>query len=119
MPVPRLSYVEIPAAATAPSRDFYARAFGWAFTDFGPDYAATTTGDVDLGINASGDAPIGAILPIVEVDDLEAALAAVVDAGGELVVPIFAYPGGRRFHFRDPAGNVLGVFVDESAGTPG
>jgi predicted enzyme related to lactoylglutathione lyase len=34
-------------------------------------------------------------------------------AGGEIVVPIFAFPGGRRFHFRDPAGNGLGVFVNE------
>lgn len=111
----RISYVELPAAQVAGTRDFYARAFGWAFTNFGPDYAATTGGDVDIGINgSSGEVGSAAHpLPIVEVQDLEAALDSVVAAGGEIIVPIFAFPGGRRFHFRDPAGNELGVFVNE------
>jgi predicted enzyme related to lactoylglutathione lyase len=34
----------------------------------------------------------------------------VRSAGGEVVEGPFDYPGGRRFHFRDPSGNVLGVF---------
>jgi predicted enzyme related to lactoylglutathione lyase len=109
----RISYVELPVKGTGPVRDFYAQAFGWGFTDFGPDYAATTGGDVDLGLNGSDDQPIDAVLVLVEVQDLEASLAKVEAAGGEVVVPVFAYPGGRRFHFRDPAGNVLGVFVSE------
>ncbi|MDP5278620.1 VOC family protein [Sphingomonas sp. DG1-23] len=109
----RISYVELPAARAGETRDFYAKAFGWAFTDFGPDYAATTGGDVDVGINGGDDKAIAHLLPIVEVQDLEAALDKVVAAGGEVTVPIFAFPGGRRFHFRDPAGNQLGVFVNE------
>ncbi len=109
----RISYVELPVKQVAGVRDFYAGAFGWAFTDFGPDYAATTGGDVDLGINGSDDQPIAQVLALVEVDDLEAALGKVVQAGGEVTAPIFPYPGGRRFHFRDPAGNELGVFVNE------
>ena len=111
----RLSYIELPAQATGPVRDFYSTAFGFAFTDYGPDYSATTTGDVDIGLNASTDAPITFVLPIIQVDDLEAALESVVTSGGTITVPIFAYPGGRRFHFKDPAGNELGVFVDESS----
>jgi predicted enzyme related to lactoylglutathione lyase len=39
-------------------------------------------------------------------------LARVEAAGGEVVDPIFEFPGGRRFHFRDPAGNVLGVWAE-------
>jgi uncharacterized protein len=113
MQMARISYVEVPAKQVGAVRDFYAGAFGWQFTDFGPDYAATTGGDVDLGINGSDDQPIEALLPIVEVDDLEAAQTRVEAAGGTVEVPIFAYPGGRRFHFRDPAGNLLGVFVNE------
>ena len=35
------------------------------------------------------------------------ALAAVEGAGGRIVRPIFAFPGGRRFHFLDPSGNEL------------
>jgi uncharacterized protein len=109
----RISYVELPVGAVAGVRDFYAGAFGWTFTDFGPDYAATTGGDVDLGLNGSDDQRISNVLALVEVQDLEAAQARVEASGGTISVPIFSYPGGRRFHFRDPAGNELGVFVNE------
>lgn len=109
----RISYIELPVAQVPAVRDFYAAAFSWDFTDFGPEYAATTTDDVDLGLNGAADPGIAAPLPIVETSDLEAALARVEAAGGAVTAPIFAYPGGRRFHFRDPAGNELGVFVRE------
>lgn len=109
----RISYVEMPVADVGGARDFYANAFGWSFTDFGPDYSATTGGDVDVGLNGSEDHAIAQLLPVVEVQDLEGALEKVVAAGGSITVPIFAFPGGRRFHFRDPAGNELGVFVNE------
>lgn len=114
----RISYVELPAKDVAGQRDFYARAFGWEFADFGPDYSATTTGDVDMGLNGSDDHAIAGIMPIVEVEDLEAALESVVAAGGVVTLPIFAFPGGRRFHFRDPHGNELGVFVNDPSATP-
>ncbi len=42
-------------------------------------------------------------------DDLEATVAAVRDAGGTVTAPPFSFPGGRRFHFTDPAGNQLGA----------
>ena len=109
----RISYLELPAKDVAGTRDFYARAFAWQFTDFAPHYAATTTGDTDLGINGSDEQAIPLLLPIVEVDDLEAACERVRGAGGAITVPSGALPGGRRFHFRDPAGNELGVFVNE------
>lgn len=44
---------------------------------------------------------------MIEVADLEAAEHAVRAAGGEITAPIFAFPGGRRFHFRDPDGHEL------------
>jgi hypothetical protein len=47
---------------------------------------------------------------ILKADDLEGALARVEAAGGQITAPIFEFPGGRRFHFRDPAGNELGVW---------
>ena len=46
-------------------------------------------------------------LPVIEVESLEATEAAVRAAGGEITRATFAFPGGRRFHFRDPAGNEL------------
>lgn len=105
----RLNYLELPVAATGPAKSFYSAVMGWTFTDYGPDYAATTSGDTDLGLDA--DTSLTVMLPVIEVDDLEATLAAVEAAGGTVVQPIFAFPGGRRFHFRDPDGHVLAAMV--------
>lgn len=102
----RLNYLELPVADRARATTFYAAAFGWHFTDYGPDYAATTSGDTDVGLDAASDG-VAHPLPVIEVDDIDAALAAVEAAGGRVTVPIFAFPGGRRFHFADPDGHVL------------
>lgn len=107
----RLNYVELPARDLAAMKAFYGAAFGWSFTDFGPSYAATTTGDVDVGIDGDLTEATAQLLPVIEVDDLEATLAAVVAAGGVVTQPIFAFPGGRRFHFRDPHGHELAAMV--------
>lgn len=103
----RLNYVELPAAEIGPAKAFYEAAFGWSLTEFGPTYAATMTGDTDVGIQADAEEATKAPLPVIDVDDLDAALAAVTAAGGTIVRPIFAFPGGRRFQFLDPAGNEL------------
>ncbi|MEG8038347.1 VOC family protein [Sphingomonas sp. LR60] len=102
----RLYYLELPTRDRAASKGFYAQAFGWTFTDFGPDYAATLSGDTDVGLDAAADR-IAAPLPVIEVEDLEAVQDAVERAGGTITVPIFAFPGGRRFHFRDIDGHEL------------
>ncbi len=107
----RIDYVELPSAtAHELTRAFYRQAFDWDFTDYGPDYSATTSGDVDLGLNGQPDEALAAPLPVVRVDDLEAAFDAVTKAGGTIAKPIFSFPGGRRFHFIDPAGSELAVW---------
>lgn len=103
----RISFVELPASDLHSTRSFYADAFGLAFTDFGPTYSCTLTGDVDLGLQADASEATAAPLVVITVDDLEASLEAVRAAGGVVTKPIFAFPGGRRFHFRDPSGNEL------------
>ena len=105
----RLNYVELPASDVKASRSFYEQAFGWRMTEFGPSYSATTTGDTDLGLDGDQAERPKAPLPVIQVSDLEAALAAVEHAGGTIVRPIFSFPGGRRFQFRDPSGNELAV----------
>ena len=50
-------------------------------------------------------------LPVIRVPDLVIARDAVAAAGGVVTRPIFAYPGGQRFHFRDPAGNELAAYT--------
>jgi predicted enzyme related to lactoylglutathione lyase len=104
-PMARLNYVELPVADMETAKTFYEAAFGWSLTGFGPTYAATITGDTDIGLQADPAEATKAPLPVIEVEDLEAALEAVKAAGGEIVRPIFAFPGGRRFQFRDPGGN--------------
>jgi predicted enzyme related to lactoylglutathione lyase len=112
---PRIDYVELPSiTAHELTRAFYSRAFGWTFADYGPDYSATTTGDVDVGLNGQHDEALAAPLPVVRVDDLDAAFASVTGAGGIIAKPIFSFPGGRRFHFIDPSGSELAVW--EAAG---
>ncbi len=103
----RLNYVELPVGAIGETKAFYETAFGWSLTEFGPTYAATMSGDTDVGLQADAAEATKAPLPVIDVDDLEAALAAVEKAGGRLTRPIFAFPGGRRFQFLDPAGNEL------------
>jgi predicted enzyme related to lactoylglutathione lyase len=104
-----IDYVELPGGDLPATKSFYAQAFGWSFQDYGPEYAALHEAGLDGGFDATkgrGTAP----LVILKAADLEGALTRVEAAGGEVVDPIFDFPGGRRFHFRDPAGNVLGVW---------
>ncbi len=103
----RLNYVELPVRDIGAARAFYERAFGWSMTEFGPTYAATVTGDTDVGLQADAAEATKAPLAVIEVEDLEAAFQAVEQAGGTIVRSIFAFPGGRRFHFVDPSGNEL------------
>ena len=109
MSTPRLNYVELPVRDVGAAKAFYESAFGWALTEFGPTYACTLSGDTDIGLQGDAAEASAAPLPVIQVDDLEAALAAVTGAGGTVVRPIFAFPGGRRFQFTDPAGNELAV----------
>lgn len=105
----RLNYVELPVKDVPVARAFYEAAFGWSLTDFGPTYAATLTGDTDIGLQGDAAEATASPLPVIQVDDLEAALAAVTAAGGAVVRPIFSFPGGRRFQFADPGGNEIAV----------
>jgi uncharacterized protein len=110
----RIDYVELPSlTAHELTRAFYSKAFGWSFTSYGPDYSATTIGDVDVGLNGTVEDALSAPLPVIRVDDLEAALRAVVAAGGTVARPIFSFPGGRRFHFIDPGGSELAVWSEK------
>jgi uncharacterized protein len=103
----RLNYVELPTGDIAAARGFYESVFGWSMTEFAPTYAATITGDTDVGLQADRSEATRAPLPVIEVDDLEGTLALVERAGAKVVRPIFAFPGGRRFHFLDPSGNEI------------
>jgi predicted enzyme related to lactoylglutathione lyase len=105
----RINFVELPVTDTEAAKAFYEAMFGWSLTAFGPTYASTMTGDVDLGLQGDAAEAATAPLPVIEVAELDAWPAKIVAAGGRVVRPIFGFPGGRRFHFTDPSGNELAV----------
>jgi predicted enzyme related to lactoylglutathione lyase len=107
----RIDYVEMPGAELGETKRFYTEAFGWAFTDYGPSYAAFDEG-LDGGFWSDSEANAKPVF-ILFAYDLEAMEVKVRAAGGVIVKPIFAFPGGRRFHFTDPAGSELAVWSED------
>ena len=108
----RLDYVEMPVPDVAKAKAFYGRVFGWSFTDDGPDYASFNDGRLSGGLREEQSRPGSGALVIFYATDLVALRTAVVAAGGRIVRDIYDFPGGRRFHFTDPAGNELAVWSD-------
>ena len=110
-----ITYIEFVATDIERVKQFYAAAFGWSFQDWGPEYASITGAGNDGGF-CKGDAHEGpcksAPLIVLYSADLKATEAAIVAAGGSIVVPAFEFPGGRRFHFSDGVGNVLAVWSE-------
>ena len=108
----KVDYIELSATDLSAIKRFYAAAFGWSFQDWGEDYISFEDGRLTGGFR-SGDSVRGSTLVILYAGDLEASEAAVRSAGGGITVPIFSFPGGRRFHFTDPSGNELAVWSDK------
>jgi predicted enzyme related to lactoylglutathione lyase len=116
MPMPKhhtINYVEFPAEDLAAVKQFYGKAFGWKFTDYGPDYTSFTDGVLDGGFAKGTVAGETGALVVLYSDNLEASVETVAACGGKIAKPIFTFPGGRRFHFIDPAGNGLAVWSDK------
>lgn len=107
------NYIELVVSSpddVAASRAFFETVFGWTYQQWGEGYADTHDSGVVSGLSAEdGAAPIP--LPVVYADDLEAMYASVRAAGGTVTREIFSFPGGRRFHFREPSGNELAVWT--------
>ena len=108
----RVDYVEFPATDVAAARRFYEAAFGWTFTDYGPDYTSFADGRLAGGFRRADAAERGGPLIVIFALDLGDAERRVRDAGGTIVTPAYEFPGGRRFHFTDPSGNELAVWTD-------
>ena len=108
----RIDYIELPSTGISETKRFYSAAFGWKFTDYGPDYTSFEDGRLNGGFHATERGGAAGILIVIFAVDLAAAERAVRNAGGSIVKPVFEFPGGRRFHFTDPSGNELAVWSD-------
>jgi uncharacterized protein len=111
----KVCYIEIPARDIGLSADFYAKVFGWPIRQRGDGHTAfdDTTGEVSgtwvVGRPAASEP---GLLIYVMVDSVAATVAAVIANGGELVQPIGADAPEVIARFRDPAGNVIGLYQE-------
>lgn len=108
----QIQYIEFLSEELERIKTFYSEAFGWKFTDYGPEYSAFEGEYVDGGFTP-GNPVKGSVVVILYSERLEETLEKVKSAGGKIVKEIFSFPGGRRFHFRDPDGNELAVWSDK------
>ena len=114
----KLNYVEYPSSDLEATKAFFEKAFGWTFTDYGPEYTAFSSQGLDGGffkadLHSSTDS--GAALLVFYSNNLEGTLNKVSNAGGTVIKPIFSFPGGRRFHFSEPSGNEFAVWSEVAA----
>ncbi len=107
-----LDYVEFPTNNIAATKRFYSDVFGWRFTDYGPAYTSFSDGRLSGGFDAARKPGSGGPLVVIYVDNLARTEKTVEAAGGKITRAVFAFPGGRRFHFTDPGGNELGVWSE-------
>ena len=108
----QMDYIEFPATDIEATKRFYSSVFGWSFTDYGPNYTSFHDGRLAGGFTMSAKPVKGGPLVVVYARGLEEAQQRVIAAGGKIVIEIFEFPGGRRFHFSDPNGNELAVWSE-------
>lgn len=111
----QITYIEFSSTDIEQTKKFYSTVFGWTFQDWGPEYIDFHGAGIHGGfakVEAHDGPAKFAPLVVLYSSDLEATEKAVAAAGGSIVVPTFAFPGGRRFHFTDGVGNVLAVWSE-------
>jgi len=113
----KICYLEIPAKDVAQSADFYQRVFGWSIRKRGDGTTAfdDTTGQVS-GSWVVGRAPAttSGMLVYIMVENVAAILDLVVASGGAIAEPVSAKGPTIIAKFRDPAGNVVGLYQESS-----
>jgi uncharacterized protein len=110
----KICYVEVPATDVDRSADFYSKVFGWKLRRRGDGAVAfdDTTGEVSGTWVTSRTASDPGLLIYIMVESVAAACTAVVANGGEIVQPIGADAPEITARFRDPGGNVVGLYQE-------
>ncbi len=108
-----IDYIEFTVVDVAAAKRFYTAAFGWAFNDYGPDYAGIQSEGREVGgLRKDASVRAGGPLVVLYSRALEDTLTKVKEAGGRIAKGPYPLPGGRRFHFSDPSGNELAVWSE-------
>lgn len=111
----KICYIEMPATDIRRSADFYAKTFGWNLRHRGDGATAfdDSVGEVS-GTWIVGRPPSSqpGLLFYIMVDNVEATVQKVIANGGELVQPIGADAPEITARFRDPGGNVIGLYQE-------
>lgn len=108
-----IDYIEFPAKSIEElnkTKNFFNEVFGWSYQQWGDDYVDTKDSGVSSGISA--DNPPATSLPVVYVANIQKVYDGVKTAGGIITKEIFDFPGGKRFHFQDPAGNQMAAWSE-------
>lgn len=106
-----INYVEFPSQNLRATKEFYWRVFDWKFTDIGPRYSSFAGAGIDGGFYYD-ESDVRGHLPLIIIysDNLNVTEQNIISAGGSISKQAFTFPGGKRFHFRDPTGNELAVW---------
>ncbi len=113
----KINYVEFPSKNLRETKDFFTKVFNWKFQDFGPEYTSFSDQGMDGGFfqsDKNSTTNTGAALIIFYSNNIEATQEKIIKAGGNILKPIFSFPGGRRFHFSEPSGNEFAVWSDQN-----
>ena len=112
----KINYLELPAKDLTTTKTFFTTVFDWQFTDYGPEYCAfNESAGLAGGFYLSAQnarVESGSVLVVFYSDDLLDTQTKVEQAGGQINQAVFAFPGGRRFHFLDPNGNEFAVWSE-------
>ena len=109
----KICYIEMPATDILRSADFYWRVFGWKIRKRGDGSTAFDDGVGEVsGAWVTGRPPSAnpGLLFYIMVDSVAATVDKVIANGGEIVQPIGADAPEITARFRDPGGNVIGLY---------
>lgn len=109
-----INYIELKTTNVEETKLFYNAVFNWNFTDYGKEYIAFDNSGLQGGFELTSEKIINGALVVLYHSDLELIQAKVQEFGGKITQEIFAFPGGRRFHFQDHSGNELAVWSDKA-----
>ena len=111
----KICYLEMPASDIARSAAFYSRVFGWNIRKRGDGSTAFDDGVGEVsGTWVLGRPPAAepGLLFYILVDSVAEAVKAVVNSGGEIVQPVGKDAPEITARFRDPGGNVVGLYQE-------